>query len=66
VTHEDIVYDGRVRVIEYAARINNVSEACRVFGVSRKTYYKWIKRPSSTASQLCSRAGDASPISRTP
>ncbi|WP_416366380.1 helix-turn-helix domain-containing protein [Nocardioides sp.] len=55
-----------MRVIEYAARINNVSEACRVFGVSRKTYYKWIKRPSSTASQLCSRAGDASPISRTP
>jgi transposase len=44
VTHEDIVYDRRVRVIEYAARINNVSEACRVFGVSRKTYYEWVKK----------------------
>lgn len=44
MTHEDIVYDRRVRVIEYAARINNVSEACRVFGVSRKTYYEWIKK----------------------
>jgi len=44
VTHEDIVYDRRVRVIEHAARINNVSEACRVFGVSRKTYYEWVKR----------------------
>jgi transposase InsO family protein len=44
VTHEDIVYDRRVRVIEYAARINNVSEACRVFGVSRKAYYEWIKK----------------------
>jgi transposase InsO family protein len=44
VTHDDIVYDRRVRVIEYAARINNVSEACRVFGVSRKTYYEWISK----------------------
>jgi transposase InsO family protein len=44
VTHDDIVYDRRVRVIEYAARINNVSEACRVFGISRKTYYEWVKK----------------------
>ena len=44
MTHEDIVYDRRVRVIEYAARINNVSEACRVFGISRKTYYEWVNK----------------------
>jgi len=44
VTHEDIVYDRRVRLIEHAARINNVAEACRVFGVSRKTYYEWVKK----------------------
>ena len=44
MTHEDIVYNRRVRVIEYAARINNVAEACRVFGVSRKTYYEWIAK----------------------
>lgn len=44
MTHEDIVYDRRVRVIEHAAKINNVSEACRVFGVSRKTYYEWINK----------------------
>ena len=44
MTHDDIVYDRRVRVIEYAARINNVSEACRVFGISRKTYYEWVNR----------------------
>lgn len=43
MTHDDIVYDRRVRVIEYAARINNVSEACRVFGVSRKAYYEWVR-----------------------
>ncbi len=44
MTHEDIVYDRRVRLIEYAARIGNVAEACRVFGVSRNTYYEWLKR----------------------
>jgi transposase InsO family protein len=44
VTHEDIVYDRRVRLLEHAARINNVAEACRVFGVSRKTYYEWVKK----------------------
>lgn len=43
MTHVDIVYDRRVRLIEYAAKINNVAEACRVFGVSRKTYYEWVK-----------------------
>jgi transposase InsO family protein len=42
VTHDDIVYDRRVRLLEYAAKINNVAEACRVFGVSRKTYYEWV------------------------
>ena len=44
MTHEDIVYDRRVRVIEHAAKIGNISEACRVFGVSRKTYYQWIAK----------------------
>ena len=44
MTHEDIVYDRRVRLIEYAAKIGNVAEACRVFGVSRKSYYEWIKK----------------------
>ncbi len=44
MTHEDIVYDRRVRLIEHAAKIGNVSEACRVFGVSRKTYYEWVNK----------------------
>jgi len=44
VTHEDIVYDRRVRLINHAAEIGNVTEACRVFGVSRKTYYEWVKK----------------------
>ena len=44
VTHEDIVCDRRVRLIEHAAKIGDVTEACQVFGVSRKTYYEWLKK----------------------
>lgn len=47
MTYEDIVYDRRVRVINHAAKIGNVAEACRVFGVSRKTYYQWLKAAST-------------------
>ncbi len=43
MTHEYIVYDWRVRLIEHAAKIGNVAEACRGFDVSRNTYYEWIK-----------------------
>ena len=32
MTHENKVYGRRVRAIEHAARVNNVSEACRIFG----------------------------------
>ena len=53
MAHETIVYDRRVRLIEYAARIGNVAEACRVFGVSRKTYYAWLARLSSTVCRRC-------------
>jgi transposase InsO family protein len=48
VTHEDIVYDRRVRLIQHAAKIGNVAEACRVFGVSRKTYYEWVNKAEAS------------------
>ena len=44
MTHEDIVYDRRIRLIGYAAKIGNVAEACRVFGVSRNTDYEWLTK----------------------
>ncbi len=28
-------------MLEHAARTGNVSEACRTFGVSRTTFYRW-------------------------
>ena len=35
----------RIGVIRHASEVTgNVSRSCRYFGVSRKTFYKWIKR----------------------
>jgi len=40
VTPNEIIYHRRVRVMEHAKK-TNVSEACRTFGVSRTTFYRW-------------------------
>src|SRR5829696_10084016 len=43
VTPQEIIHHRRVRVME-RARETNVSEACRTFGISRTTYYRWARR----------------------
>ncbi|MEV0699912.1 helix-turn-helix domain-containing protein [Saccharopolyspora sp. NPDC050389] len=53
MTHDGIVFDRCVRVIEYAARINNVAEACRVFGISGKTYYEWVQKAEQYGLSRC-------------
>lgn len=47
------------RILDYEEQIHNVSKACRHFGVSRETYYKWKqdyerqgKKRSSTPSPV--------------
>ena len=40
-TPTDIIFARRVRLLELAAELGNVSEACRVLGVSRTRYYEW-------------------------
>lgn len=41
VTPGQIIYQRRVAVLELAGRVGNVSEACRMAGVSRTSYYRW-------------------------
>jgi hypothetical protein len=41
VTRAEIIYQRRLAVLDYAARVENVAEACRVFGISRTRYYEW-------------------------
>jgi transposase len=41
VTRDEIIHHRRVRVLEHAQQTGNISETCRTFGVSRKTFYEW-------------------------
>src|SRR4029453_8610936 len=43
VTPAEIIYQRRVRVLDRAGQ-TSVTEACRTFGVSRTTYYRWAGR----------------------
>jgi transposase len=41
VTPAEIIYHRRVRVLDHARQSGNVAATCRMFGVSRTTFYKW-------------------------
>lgn len=41
MTPGQIIYQRRVRVLDHARQSGNVSATCRLFGVSRKSFYAW-------------------------
>jgi transposase len=43
VTPAEIIYHRRVQVLDRAGQ-TSVTEACRTFGISRTTYYRWASR----------------------
>ena len=43
MTPGQIIYQRRLHVLECAARLGNVSEACRRAGISRTSYYRWTR-----------------------
>jgi transposase InsO family protein len=42
-TSTDIIFHRRVRLLELADELGNISAACRTIGVSRTRYYEWCK-----------------------
>lgn len=44
MTLDDSIHSQRLRVLRDAARLGNVSEACRRHGVSRTVFYRWRQR----------------------
>ena len=44
MTKDDVLFGYRLQLFAEAARIGNVSEACRRFGVHRSTYYDWKRQ----------------------
>src|SRR5215213_7724515 len=43
MSEDDVLFGYRLRVLDHASR-TSVSEACRVFGIHRSTYYGWKRR----------------------
>src|SRR4051812_50150328 len=43
MSQDDVLFGYRLRVLDYAGR-TSVSEACRVFGIHRSTFYVWKRR----------------------
>jgi transposase InsO family protein len=43
MSEDDVLFGYRLRVLDYARR-TSVSEACRLFGIHRSTYYVWKRR----------------------
>ena len=43
MTLNEIIYHRRVRVLDHAG-IHGVAATCRIFGISRQSYYRWAKR----------------------
>jgi len=43
MSQDDVLFGYRLQLFDYAARMS-VSEACRVFGVHRSTFYEWKRR----------------------
>ena len=43
MSQDDVLFGYRLQLFDYAAR-TSVSEACRVFGIHRSTYYVWKRR----------------------
>jgi hypothetical protein len=58
VTPAEIIYHRRVQVLDRAGQ-TSVTEACRTFGISRTTYYRWAAAPNATAWPRCCPRGAA-------
>src|SRR5262249_30644294 len=43
MSEDDVLFGYRLRVLDHAGR-TSVSEACRVFGIHRSTFYVWKRR----------------------
>ncbi len=44
MTKDEFILSHRLSLLPVAKSINNISAACRDYGVSRTYYYKWAKR----------------------
>ena len=57
-TEQQRLVNWRMKIIRHAAETtHNVSKTCRYFGISRKTFYKWLSRYEALGeASLCDRS----------
>lgn len=47
----------RIGIVKHASETGNISKTCRYFGISRKTFYKWVNRYNEHGEAgLCSQS----------
>jgi transposase len=51
LSEDDVLFGSRLRVFDYAARMS-VSDACRVFGIHRSTFFVWKRRVERQGLQI--------------
>ena len=52
----------RLAVIRHAQEVTgNVSKTCRHYGITRQSYYKWLRRFSEVAATVCGPVIEAAP-----
>lgn len=51
MSKEDPDIQRKLKVLRYAEKIGDVAKACRYFGVSRSSFYRW-KAPTEKATDV--------------
>ena len=44
MSHDDVLFGYRLRLFTLADELCSVSQACRMMGVHRSTYYRWKRQ----------------------
>lgn len=68
MTHAQRDIKRKLKVLEYAQEVGNISKACRYFGISRQSFYQWKRALAEEGEQglVNSKPCPENPKLRTP
>ena len=59
MSEHDVLFGFRLRLFTLAEELSNVSEACRLMGVHRSSYYRWKRQVDRWGLERCASASAA-------